>query len=79
MAGDTWQYLAWKLLDYTPNKAQRPIITAFLEGTRFVLICGGERAGKSMTSVAMAMLKMGPEYDDKGHYVKRTFWIVGPD
>jgi hypothetical protein len=78
-SNDTWQYLAWKLLNYTPNKAQRPIISAFLEGTRFVLICGGERAGKSMTSVAMAMLKMGPEYDDKGHYVKRTFWIVGPD
>jgi hypothetical protein len=78
-SNSTWQYLAWQLLRYAPNKAQKPIIQSFLDGDRFILICGGERAGKSMTSVAMAMLKMGPEYDGSGKPVKRMYWIVGPD
>jgi hypothetical protein len=76
---NTWHHVAWKLLGYTPNEAQSVIIREFLAGTRFILICGGERAGKSFTSVAMAMLRMGPEYDEDGNYTKRTYWIVGPD
>lgn len=76
---NTWQHLAWHLLGYRPNPAQAEIIRSFLDGTRFVLICGGERAGKSITSVAMAMLMMGPEQDEYGDYVNRLYWIVGPD
>jgi hypothetical protein len=79
MSSNSWQHLAWELLGYRPNAAQREIVKSFLEGNRFLLICGGERAGKSFTSVAMAMLRMGPEYDKHGNYVKRLYWIVGPD
>jgi hypothetical protein len=75
----SWQHLAWRLLGYVPNEAQEPIIQAFLDGVRFILICGGERAGKSYTSTAMAMLRMGPEKDHKNRYVKRLYWVVGPD
>jgi hypothetical protein len=76
---DNWQYMAWELLGYSPNKAQRPIVRAFLEGCRFLLICGGERAGKSFTSVGIAMLDMGPKYDSDGAEIPRLYWIVGPD
>jgi hypothetical protein len=83
---NSWPHIAWKLLGYTPNKAQTEIIRAFIgdpekgiDPIRFILICGGERAGKSFTSVAMAMLRMGPEYDEDGNPVPRRYWIVGPD
>jgi hypothetical protein len=62
----------WQFLDYTPNAAQRSITDWWFTGDdRFCLICGGERAGKSLTSVALML----PLMDIEG----ATFWIVGPD
>jgi hypothetical protein len=64
--------LFWKFLDYTPNAAQKAITDWWFGGDdRFCLICGGERAGKSLTSVALML----PLMDIEGG----TFWIVGPD
>lgn len=67
-----WQNLAWRRLKYVPNEAQQGITDWWFGGDdRFCLICGGERAGKSLTSVALLLpLLMVPN---------GTFWIVGPD
>jgi hypothetical protein len=69
---DTWHELSWRLLKYAPNAAQQEITDWWFGGDgRFCLICGGERAGKSLTSVALLL----PLLMVKGG----NFWIVGPD
>lgn len=67
-----WRLFVWKSLNYTPNEAQSVITDWWFNGDdRFALICGGERAGKSLTSAAMMLpLMMVP---------LGVFWIVGPD
>lgn len=76
MSNEKWIRLVWAALGYSPNVAQSEILRPWLyEGLRFLLICGGERAGKSFTSVAAALARMGPVDGD----AERMFWIVGPD
>lgn len=72
---DTWTRLCWAALGYSPNPLQAQAIRAFWTGTRFILICGGERAGKSFTSVALSLSVMGPRDDG----AEQLYWIVGPD
>ena len=77
-----WVRTIWSVLSsggYEPNEAQAAIVKAFVGGTRFLLLCGGERAGKSMTSVAMALIEMGPREGDADGKSSRMYWIVGPD
>jgi hypothetical protein len=72
---NTWHELAWRLLKYKPNAAQREITEAwFGSDLRFLLICGGERAGKSLTSVALLLPLLMVEGVENP-----AFWIVGPD
>lgn len=79
---ESWARIAWGLLGFDPtrNPAQAEVIYELLDGTRFILICGGERAGKSFLTVAMALLMMQPrdlgrpEDSDRG-----LGWIIGPD
>ncbi len=73
---DRWIRLIWAAMGYVPNLAQAEILRPWLEGLRFLLICGGERAGKSFTSVAAALARMGPDEEDDS---PRTYWVVGPD
>ncbi len=75
MSIDKWIRLVWAALGYVPNVAQAEILRPWLDGLRFLLICGGERAGKSFTSVAGALARMGPTEDGE----ERTYWVVGPD
>lgn len=75
MSNEKWIRLVWAALGYVPNVAQADILRPWLEGLRFLLICGGERAGKSFTSVAAALVRMGPAEDGE----ERTYWVVGPD
>ena len=70
-----WIHVIWGLLGYAPNEAQKPIVRAFLAGSRFLLLCGGEQAGKSYTSVAMGLAEIGPREGG----ARRLYWIVGPD
>lgn len=79
MSTDRWVTLIWALLGYTPNVAQGEVARAWFDGLRFALICGGERAGKSFTSVALALARMGPVLDEDGDVEERLYWIVGPD
>jgi len=64
---------------YYPNPTQAPIVRDFVAGERLMLICGGERSGKSMTAAAMAGLDMGPRTAKKMKERKRRYWIIGPD
>jgi len=75
MSNERWIRLVWAALGYEPNNAQADILRPWLDGLRFLLICGGERAGKSFTSVAAALARMGPSEDGE----ERTYWVVGPD
>src|SRR5574343_630583 len=75
MSSERWTRLVWASLGYVPNVAQADILRPWLDGLRFLLICGGERAGKSFTSVAAALARMGPTDDGE----ERTYWVVGPD
>lgn len=70
-----WTILCWGAMGYKPNEAQHQILASVRDsGNRFFLICGGERAGKSITSVAALFMLIDP--NDAGEY---TYWIVGPD
>lgn len=68
----------WGLVDdlmgSRPNITQQQALRA---ENRFILICGGERAGKSITASRLAMYKIGLQTSDS--YKSRTYWIVGPD
>jgi hypothetical protein len=76
MLNEQWLRASWGMMQYTPNLAQAEIVRAVIqEQLRFVLICGGERAGKSITSVALALLFMDPTRAE-GDF---NYWIVGPD
>jgi hypothetical protein len=76
-----WQKLFWGLLSpdgkpFKPNAAQEPIIREFEAGNRLILICGGERSGKSLTASAILGLVMGPELNATR---RKRYWIIGPD
>ena len=67
--------ITWGALGYKPNTLQAEILRSVRDsGNRFFLICGGERAGKSITSVAAFFMLLDPLQE--GDY---TYWIVGPD
>ena len=70
-------YQTWlSLMRYRINDYNRPIIERMdQENNRFVLIYGGERSGKSYSTVAILGRKLTPEQ----YPTKRTYWIVGPD
>jgi len=58
----------WRQVGYQPTETQ---LRAHLSGARFVLVAGGERAGKSYFSAMELLLHCDvPE---------GLFWIVGPD
>ena len=68
---DFWKELTWGALGYAPNPAQKEITDWYHNSdAQFALICGGEGAGKSLTSVALMM----PCISKPGKY-----WLVGPD
>jgi hypothetical protein len=64
---------------YVPNPTQAPIIADFVMGTRTILVCGGERSGKSMTAAAAALIDMGPRGTRGKREPMRRYWIIGPD
>jgi hypothetical protein len=64
---------------FRPNPTQAPIVDHFVSGGRFILICGGERAGKSLTTAAIAGLDMGPRTELGLDEPQRRYWIIGPD
>lgn len=73
---DIW-FRGWlSILGYEINQYNQPIIEKVdRENPRFILIYGGERSGKSFSTVAALGRKLTPEsYPDK-----RTYWIIGPD
>lgn len=74
-----WRALVWGAMEYTPNEAQVPFLADFINGARVQLLCGGERAGKSMTAAAALLLDMGPRGAVFSKCKERRFWIVGPD
>lgn len=63
-------------MGYLVNEYVQPIISCVNElNPRFLLIYGGERAGKSYNTVAILGKKLRPNrYPEK-----RLYWIVGPD
>jgi len=72
---ENWVRAAWLGLGYKPNPTQAEILLNVRDsGNRFFLICGGERAGKSITSVASLFMMLDPGVE--GEFV---YWIVGPD
>lgn len=83
----TWHQAAWGLLGqkpgvpFAPNATQAPAVQEFLAGCRLLLLCGGERSGKSILASAIAILTMGPDAKapkGKAHRPRR-YWIIGPD
>lgn len=71
-----WAQLVWGLMGYDPKKNPKAAqaIYALLDGIRYLLLCGGERAGKSATTVALCLLLMEPGLLKKG-----LGWLIGPD
>lgn len=85
MSGDiTWKEIVdaffWK--DSFPSKEQKDVIDAAEAGNRRILICGGERGGKSMVASYIAILRMEPELPNAGKVKRkepeRRYWLVGP-
>lgn len=73
---ERWLRLCWGAMGYDPNTTQANIIRQIINNdVRFALICGGERAGKSITSVAISLIFIDPTRQ-QGDF---TYWIVGPD
>jgi len=65
---DVWPALPWGALGYSPNEAQQPIVD---DDARVILICGGERSGKSFTTAAIFLSRcLKPN---------GVYWIIGPD
>ncbi len=55
-------------------------IYKLLDGTRFFVICGGERAGKSFLSAFMGAILMQPNnMDSPGESERDLGWVLGPD
>lgn len=83
---DKWHALYFGLMvsasgkrGFVPNPQQAPIVEDFIDGERLLLVCGGERSGKSMTAAAVAGLAMGPRTANWKTERKRRYWIIGPD
>ncbi len=73
---ERWLKACWGMMNYSPNPTQATIIREIVRNDiRFALICGGERAGKSITSVAVSLIFIDPT-NRTGDF---TYWIVGPD
>lgn len=64
---------------FVPNSTQEPIIEDFIDGVRIILICGGERSGKSMTAAATGGIDIGPRTTLGMKEQQRRYWIIGPD
>ena len=70
---DKWRTACRVMLGKTLNPAQAAIEEWWSSSdSRFVLLLGGERAGKSFKAAALAMQSM--DIEQRGEY-----WIVGPD
>ena len=66
--------------DFTKNRMHAEIIYRLLDGTRFFVICGGERSGKSFISAVMAALLMQPQnWEEPEKSEPDLGWIIGPD
>lgn len=79
---EAWARIAWGLQGFDPRKnpVQAEVVYSLLEGTRYLLICGGERAGKSFLTVALDLLLMQPgNWDEPDKSEKKLGWIIGPD
>jgi hypothetical protein len=77
-----WAALVWSLLEFdiNNNPLQAEAIYKVLDGARFLLICGGERSGKSFLTVAIALLLIQPQDPDNLDQCPPTLvWVVGPD
>lgn len=83
------QSLTWKEIvdaffwrDSLPSREQQDVIDAAEKDTRRILICGGERGGKSMVASYIAILRMEPDFPTlgkkKGKEPERRYWLVGP-
>ncbi len=64
-------------IGFKPTPAQQPIFDAFLDPTRFLLITGGWRAGKSETSAVLTVL--GYYLDLEPVIMPKLYWIIGKD
>lgn len=73
---DVWFNTWLEAMGYQMNDYVSPIIQAVEEANpRFILLYGGERAGKSYNTVAILGKRLKPnKYPEK-----RVYWIVGPD
>lgn len=74
MSNQVWYNHVDDLLESTANPTQSKALEC---SERFVLICGGERAGKSVTASRLAMRKIALPLEEE--YKPKTYWIVGPD
>jgi hypothetical protein len=67
-------------VDLEKNVRHGELVYRLLNGSRFFLICGGERAGKSFISAVMAALLMQPNnWDSPPDSEVDLGWIIGPD
>ena len=84
MDGVTWRDIvdAFFWGDSLPSKEQKQVIDAADAGHRRILICGGERGGKSMVASYIAILRMEPEgwgnRQVRHREAERRYWLVGP-
>lgn len=66
--------------DFSKNAKHAELLYKLLDGTRFFLICGGERGGKSFISAVMAALLMQPNNLEHPELSAPDLgWIIGPD
>lgn len=68
---EAWKDVVWAAMEFAPFPEQREALDWFHQSdSPFLLLCGGEGAGKSLTSAGSALPCMGAP----GEY-----WVVGPD
>jgi hypothetical protein len=68
---DAWRQVVYAAFDFAPFPEQQEVLDWwFASDSPFLLLCGGEGAGKSLLSSVAALCCMGAP----GEY-----WIVGPD
>jgi len=75
LSSSVWANHVDDLLGSKANPTQQEALDC---DERFILICGGERAGKSITASRLAMRKISFPLDET-EYKPKTYWIVGPD
>lgn len=76
-----WTVAVRAAANYVENDYQEPIHAALRNGARYILILGGERAGKSYTTALVAAEAMYPPLNDDGTFGMEDsrYWIIGPD